>query len=94
MHIPGLMQIHTTWSVPAANINENVSSHPGKTTSCVERWMNPDQRSTPASHSHVGDRRPVNGAKHLPKLQRALSACVSKHYPESTSSRLGASEVS
>ena len=83
-------------SLQTTNIIENVNSHLGERTRRVKRWVNSGQRQrwTAMAMWETEPRlRPLNCAKHLPKLQDALSEYVSKQYLESTSNRLRPLEV-
>ena len=83
-------------SLQTTNIIENVNSHLGERTRRVKRWINSNQRQrwTAMAMWETEPRlKPISCAEHLPKLQEALSECVSKQYLESTSNRLRPPEV-
>ena len=83
-------------SLRTANIIKNVNSHLGERTRRVKPWMNSDQRQrwvAMAMWETEPRLRPLNCAKLLHKLHKALSECVSKQYLESISNRLRALEV-
>lgn len=78
-------------SLQTANIIENVNGHLGHRTGRVKRWMHSDQRQRWVAMSMWETEPRLRAppcAEHLPKLPRALSACVSKQYLESTSIRV------
>ena len=83
-------------SLQTTNIIENVNSHLGERTRRVKRWVNSGQRQrwvAVAMWETEPRLKPISCAKHLPKLQKALSECVSKQYLESTSNRLRPPEL-